>query len=387
MEYPTLITTGGAWYGPPGTSTSSSSRSTSSATSTSTGSSRTNEVAWPFLDEGVNSYARDRRAWRVARRRRPRLDLSRAPGERRRGPGGRSQTTAAHDAPIAQPAYAFDDGQRLRRARLRAHRDAPRDAARASTATTPIDARASARYARTYRFEHPGPEDLIASFGEVMGEQAARRCARRSSTKGWVDYAVVEVELRAGAEPAGIFDRDGKRETSPRRDARSGYRGVGARAAARDARVPGRRRSGARRRRAVSASRWDGDGRARCASRTTATSRSRRRSSTPTHAVLLDERPHEQRRDDGRGQAARARRACSSGSSTGPSSRSRRWCREPADTSAWDPDTLPPSRGPIRWCSSATTRCARAVGRARSSRSGRGRRCSRSSSRGRCRRG
>ncbi len=73
--------------------------------------------------------------------------------------------------------------------------------------------KALGRYARKYRFGHPGPEELLAVFRDVMGEDVARTLRTAIFEKGWVDYAVTEVTSHAVEEAAGLFDRDGKRET------------------------------------------------------------------------------------------------------------------------------------------------------------------------------
>jgi hypothetical protein len=68
-------------------------------------------------------------------------------------------------------------------------------------------------YTRAFRFEHPGPEDLIKAFDEGMGGEAAAMLRRALFDEGWVDYAVVEVTSHAVSAPRGIFDEDGKRQT------------------------------------------------------------------------------------------------------------------------------------------------------------------------------
>ena len=84
--------------------------------------------------------------------------------------------------------------------------------------------KALGRYARKYRFEHPGPEELLAVFGEVMGEEVERTLRAALFEKGWVDYALTEISSGPVRESAGLFDRDGKRETvTPRIGA--GYEG------------------------------------------------------------------------------------------------------------------------------------------------------------------
>jgi hypothetical protein len=73
--------------------------------------------------------------------------------------------------------------------------------------------KALGRYARKYRFKHPGPEELLAVFREVMGDEVERTLRTALFDEGWVDYAVTEISVGPVEEAAGLFDRDGKRET------------------------------------------------------------------------------------------------------------------------------------------------------------------------------
>ncbi len=209
MEYPTLITTGGAWYGPP------FSRLLELVTVHELGHQyfyglvATNEVLWPFLDEGVNSYAES--------------DVLRAmlgSGSAVSAPGFTVSDQAiqavvgnafAHDAEVAQPAYAFATGG-LYSALVYERTAAILETLRRVYGDAAMD-RSLGGYTRTFRFEHPGPEDFLRSFSDGMGSDAAATLRRALFEKGWVDYAVVEVVSHPAAEPRGIFDRAGKRET------------------------------------------------------------------------------------------------------------------------------------------------------------------------------
>jgi hypothetical protein len=67
--------------------------------------------------------------------------------------------------------------------------------------------RAIGRYARRYRFAHPGPEQLLQAIGEVVGADAEEQLRVALSLEGWVDYAVDE--LRSEARPrAGAWHGD-----------------------------------------------------------------------------------------------------------------------------------------------------------------------------------
>jgi hypothetical protein len=69
------------------------------------------------------------------------------------------------------------------------------------------------RYARKYRFLHPTPEDLLSTFGEVLGPKAVATMRTALFDKGWVDYVVASVQSSRIHDAAGVFDHDGKRET------------------------------------------------------------------------------------------------------------------------------------------------------------------------------
>jgi hypothetical protein len=216
MEYPTLITTGGDWYWPP------FSRLVELVTMHEFGHQyfyglvATDEVSWPFLDEGINSYAEAEAlgAWL--------------------GPGSVASAfgftlsdasvqsvfgnSREHDEAVAQPAFAFrsgDDYGRLIYERTAAIIETLR------RVYGPGTTRALARYARRYRFEHPVPEDLIASFEAEVGAQAAATLRAALFDKGWVDYAVTGIACRRALAPAGLFDKDDKREQVPPQDTAS----------------------------------------------------------------------------------------------------------------------------------------------------------------------
>ncbi len=211
MEYPTLITTGGPWYGPPGVFTPEQVTVHEFGHQYFYGLVASDEVSWPFLDEGINSYAESEAAaaWR--------------------GPGnmasvlGFTLSDAAiqsvfgnlqeHDQPVAQPAPAFDTGSAygdLVYARTGAIVETLRRVYGDAKVSTALG-----RYARKNRFQHPTPDDLVAAFSEVLGEGPSRTMRAALFDKGWVDYAILGIQDQRSSPPAGIFDRDGKRETLP----------------------------------------------------------------------------------------------------------------------------------------------------------------------------
>jgi len=209
MEYPTLITTGGPWYGPPGGYEIEITTLHEFGHQYFYGLVATSEVSWPFLDEGVNSYAEELAmgGWL--------------------GPGSAADVLgftlsdatvhavfgnqAAHNAPVAQPAYAFPRGSDY--GALVYSRAATIFETLRRTYGDELMNRALGRYARKYRFGHPGPEELLAAFRGAMGEKVERTLRTALFDEGWADYAIAEVSSAPTRDPAGLFDRGGTRET------------------------------------------------------------------------------------------------------------------------------------------------------------------------------
>jgi hypothetical protein len=220
MEYPTLITTGGAWYGPPGIFEEELVTIHEFGHQYFYGLVGSNEVEWPFLDEGLNSYAEGLAmgVW-----------LGPASAADLFGLSVSDQTIqavvsniTAHDAPVAQSAYAFGTGADygglvyMRTATIFS-------TLRRSLGEDLVD-RAFGRYARKYRFGHPGPEELIGVFREVMGDRVAQTLHTALFDEGWVDFVAVDASSVRSKEPSGLFDHDGKRETAAGKMT-SGYEG------------------------------------------------------------------------------------------------------------------------------------------------------------------
>ena len=209
MEYPTLITTGGPWYGTPFTRLVELTTVHELGHQYFYGLLGSNEVLWPFLDEGVNSYAE--------------ADALRAmfgPGSAASAPGltisdqafqAVFANAAEHDAKVAQPAYAFATGGSY--SALVYQRTATILETLRRVYGDDAMSRSLGGYARAFRFQHPGPEDFIRSFERGMGDEAAAMLRRALFDRGWVDYSVVDVACHPSSEPRGIFDREGKRET------------------------------------------------------------------------------------------------------------------------------------------------------------------------------
>jgi hypothetical protein len=209
MEYPTLITTGGTWFEPRIMHLVELVTMHEFGHQYFYGIVATDESTWPFLDEGLNSYAEAEA-----------LETWLGPGS-----GGAFEgltvsdaavqavfgNLAEHDEPVAQAASAFRTGRDY--AFLVYERTgAILENLRRVYGDGPV-ANALRRYTTTYRFQHPGPDELIACFETDVGARAADTLRTALFEKGWVDYAVTSIHAKRSEAPAGIFDRDGKRET------------------------------------------------------------------------------------------------------------------------------------------------------------------------------
>lgn len=208
MEYPTLITTGGAWLTPPGLLAPEIVTVHEMGHQWFYGLVATNELRWPMLDEGLNQFAEqdamgkwkgDASALDVAGLRMSDFALDAVGGNQ-----------AVHDEPVAQPADAFTTGSSY--GRLVYGRTAAVVETLRRVYGDEAVLRALGRYARRFRFQHPTPDDLVAVFEEVLGARVAATLRTALFDKGWVDYVVEGVWAQEAPRAAGMFDRDGKRE-------------------------------------------------------------------------------------------------------------------------------------------------------------------------------
>jgi hypothetical protein len=202
MEYPTLITTGGAWYFP-----FTGVRLLDIVTLHELGHQwfyglvATDEHTFPFLDEGLNSYAE-------------------ADGMEARFPGSSVLKTlglevslwavgrpgsieGAPNAPVAQPAPAFFTGGDY--SGLVYGRTASTLGTLANVYGADTVRRAVGRYTRRYRFEHPGPAALLGVFEEVVGHDAATALRAALFDRASVDYQVASFTSEKSTAPAGVF--------------------------------------------------------------------------------------------------------------------------------------------------------------------------------------
>jgi hypothetical protein len=208
MEYPTLITTGGAWWTPDGVLAPEIVTVHELGHQWFYGLVATNELAWPFLDEGLNQFAEQHAmgVWRRAASASNLLGLALSDAAIDAVGGN----MGVHDEPIAQAANAFTSGANY--GGLVYARTAAVMETLARVYGEDAVLRALGRYARRFRFEHPGPDDLLAVVGEMLGAPAAATLRAALFDKGWVDYLVDGVWSQRARRAAGVFDRDGKRD-------------------------------------------------------------------------------------------------------------------------------------------------------------------------------
>ena len=189
MEYPTLITTGGLPLEP------ESLRLVEQLTLHELGHQyfyglvATNEQSWPFLDEGLTSFAEsvflrelfgDGSLFDFAGLTIGFTEAHRFVAIDRR-----------HRAPIAQPAPDFASGTDY--AALVYSRTATLFSTLARVYGENEVLRTMGRYARRYRFEHPGLEELVAAFRDTFGPQVEQNLRHALLERGFVDYAIENI--------------------------------------------------------------------------------------------------------------------------------------------------------------------------------------------------
>ncbi len=207
MEYPTLITSVGPWWTPPGVAVPEEVTIHELGHQWFYGLVATDEARWPFLDEGLNQAAEVDAlgTWRGAGSMVDFLGLRVSDAALQAS----SSNGRAHDEPVAQPAAAFSTGGNYG-ALVYARTAALVETLRRVYGDEPVG-RALGRYARRYRFEHPGPEELLAVFAEVLGSRVASTMRTALFGKGWVDYEVEQVRAAPAPRAAGLFGDGDKR--------------------------------------------------------------------------------------------------------------------------------------------------------------------------------
>ncbi|HEX8792748.1 MAG TPA: M1 family aminopeptidase, partial [Polyangiaceae bacterium] len=208
MEYPTLITTGGSWWMPPGALFPEIVTVHELGHQWFYGLVGTNELRWPFLDEGINQFAEvdAMGKWRGAGSAVDVLGLT-VSDAAAQAVGGNMRV---HDEPVAQAANAFTTGADYA-GLVYARTASILETMKRVYGDEPV-LRALGRYARRFRFQHPGPDELVAVFDEVLGARAATTLRTALFDRGWVDYLVDYASSEESKRTAGMFDRSGKRE-------------------------------------------------------------------------------------------------------------------------------------------------------------------------------
>jgi hypothetical protein len=224
MEYPTLITTGGSWYTP-----YSGARAIEAVTIHELGHQwfyglfASDEHRFPFLDEGLNSYAEHSA-----------LGARYGDGSAFDGFGlaisheALSRAIAAArgaDEPIAQGAADFFSFRSL--GALVYNRTASLFSTFERVYGKQNLALALRDYAAFARFRHPEPPELVHAVRGRLGDGAARNLERALFERGQVDYLVRDVQSAGSDPPAGVFDAAEGRRTVPRVEARPPEHWVG----------------------------------------------------------------------------------------------------------------------------------------------------------------
>lgn len=224
MEYPTLITTGGPWYTP-----YSGARAIEAVTIHELGHQwfyglfASDEHRFPFLDEGLTSYAEhslltERYGLGSAF---DGLGLSIANEALARA----IAAARGADEPIAQGAGDFYSFRSLGALVY------SRTASVFSTLERVYGKKnldlALAVYAAFARFRHPEPQHLLDAVRGRLGEGAAKNLQRALFERGNVDYLVRDVQSAARDPHAGVFDEASGRRTVPRSELRPPAHWVG----------------------------------------------------------------------------------------------------------------------------------------------------------------
>ncbi|HEU5076384.1 MAG TPA: M1 family metallopeptidase [Polyangiaceae bacterium] len=219
MEYPTLITTGSRWYTPfLGIRDLEVVTIHELAHQWFYGLVATNEHIWPFLDEGVTSYAE---GWAAEQFYGNGSALDTALVSLSLKSFTRALAAArGQDDVIGKPAREFTSFGSM--GGLVYQRTATILDTLGRVYGRSELTRALGRYARYYRFRHPAPPHLSAAIREVLGDRAADNFEQAIFERGSVDYVAQVLQSVPQTEPNGWFDRDGGRvsiEATPAPDA------------------------------------------------------------------------------------------------------------------------------------------------------------------------
>lgn len=212
MEYPTLITTGGPWYaGKLGVHAVEDVTVHELGHQWFYGLVATDEHAWPFLDEGLNTFAElttmHAHYGEGAMVDAFGLELSYRALHRA------ASSLYGHDQVVALPASRFADFREM--GAIVYARTGTILRTMANVYGEKRVQRALGRYTRRYRFAHPGPRHFLGVMREVLGEDAADNLEDALFHRGCVDYLVRDLKTARVHAPGGVFDRASGRETVP----------------------------------------------------------------------------------------------------------------------------------------------------------------------------
>ena len=209
MEYPTFITTGAPWYTALATNFVERVTLHELAHQWFYGLVATDEHSWPFLDEGLASYAESRAMKALA-----------GTGDGFSGFGLSIDGDAyfhalsagsGHDDIVARPAADFSSFKDIG-SLVYARTTTILETMARVHGRSALD-RALGRYARRYRFDHPNPKHLIAVVREVMGDDAATFLHSALFEGATVDYVLRQLQTTPARMAAGVFDKVGRRDT------------------------------------------------------------------------------------------------------------------------------------------------------------------------------
>lgn len=185
MEYPTLITTGGAWHQGYWSNAIEIVTTHELAHQWFYGLLASNEYAWPFLDEGFATFAEGRAVAQLLHSRWERFHFRTASAAQRQ-----RALLLGHDLPIALGAADFPNFEYL----------AALAYERAALVLDTLERvygeafqRALVAYAREHRFAHPGPEQWLQVLTEHVGPAAAVAARIAYFERGWVNYRMSSI--------------------------------------------------------------------------------------------------------------------------------------------------------------------------------------------------
>ena len=210
MEYPTLITTGGAWWTPPVF------RDVELVTVHELGHQwfyglfGSNEFASPFLDEGFNTYAEGR--WMHDHYGHAAvLELGPLSLSDERMYGGTSIGAVTHRA-VSSRADEFLSGGDYGNL-VYGRTGAILTTLRRAFGTDRFDT-AMRAYGERFALDHPTPTDIERVFREVIGEEAAAFFHSAIFERGWVDFEVVRFACESKHEASGFVGEGAERKES-----------------------------------------------------------------------------------------------------------------------------------------------------------------------------